>query len=223
MSLTVLCVRWGSKYGNEYVRRLQAGVARHLSLEHRFVCLTNDPVPGVCCLPLPSGLPNWWAKIGMFRPGIIDGEKLYLDLDDVVHGPLDPFVRRDAPTKVWALDDFSYSLRTPKTDLDPTTRGLLGGPGTCNSSVLYWTADFGSDLWDKFRFDTMNRLHGDQNQITQTLWPHTLELYPPGLACSYKYDVLYGKGRFGSVTVFHGDPKPHQLDVGDPLREAWCA
>jgi hypothetical protein len=86
---------------------------------------------------------------------------------------------------------------------------------------MYWADDFGSDVWDKFTTGMMDRWHGDQQVVTQMLYPHTLELYPPGLACSYKYDVLYGKGGFGSVTVFHGEPKPHQLDADDPLKLIW--
>ena len=68
----------------------------------------------------------------------------------------------------------------------------------------------------------MTRLHGDQNYLTQMLYPHTLSLYPPGLAASYKYHVLNGK-RFGAVTVFHGNPKPDELEKSEPLRQIWLA
>jgi hypothetical protein len=226
--LTVVCLKWGTKYSDAYVHRLQRGVKRWLSLPHQFVCLTDDFIPGVDCRLMKwHGLRDWWPKVLMFKPGVLPGEKLYFDLDAIVTGPLEPFVRREAPTKVWALDDFSYSLREPKHDIDPYTRGLLGGYGTCNSSVMYWNADFGSDVWDKFSEGVMGRLAGDQNHITQVLYPHTLELYPPGLACSYKYHAAgldYGQAtskQFGSVVVFHGDPKPSNLPPDHPLRVQW--
>ena len=38
----VLCIKWGSKYSADYVNKLYSMVERHLSLSHRFVCLTED-------------------------------------------------------------------------------------------------------------------------------------------------------------------------------------
>ena len=38
----VLCMKWGDKYGPEYVNRLYAMVARHLRGPFRFVCLTDS-------------------------------------------------------------------------------------------------------------------------------------------------------------------------------------
>ena len=40
--LTVVCVKWGTKYGPDYVLKLRAGVGRYLSRPHQFVCLTDD-------------------------------------------------------------------------------------------------------------------------------------------------------------------------------------
>ena len=39
----VLCVKWGSKFSADYVNRLYNMVERHLTLTHRFICLTDDP------------------------------------------------------------------------------------------------------------------------------------------------------------------------------------
>ena len=50
----VLCMRWGSKYGPEYVDRLYGMVRRHLQGDFRFVCLTDDARgvrSEVTCLP----------------------------------------------------------------------------------------------------------------------------------------------------------------------------
>jgi hypothetical protein len=217
-------VRWGDKYGDEYVLRLRAMVDKHLAEPHVFVCFTERPIAGIYCRALPSALPAWWAKLGLFRPGLIDGTKLYLDLDVVATGPLDVFVRRKVSDmgKLWALDDFSYSLRTPKPFIDDYTRGLLGGAGTCNSSVMCWNGDVPAQAWHSFTPEVMERLHGDQNHLTQVLYPDRLALYPPGLACSYKYHVLNGQ-RFGSLTVFHGTPKCHELERSEPLRQMWEA
>jgi hypothetical protein len=197
-------------------------VARHLPIEHKFVCFTDKAINGIECRTLPSDLPGWWAKIGLLRPGICSGENLYLDLDIVVRGDLSIFRRSDAG-KVWALDDFSYSLRTPRVCVGGELEQLLGGKGTCNSSVMYWHGDAGRAAWESFTPEVMSVLHGDQNHLTRALYPHGLELYEPGLACSYKYHVINERRTFGSVVVFHGDPKPVDLDVRDPLRMMWEA
>ncbi len=87
--LTVLCVlRSGGIYVAEWVRKLRDGVARNLNIPHRFVCLSDVPVQ---CerIPLLHDWPGWWSKIELFRPGVITGPTLYLDLDTVVVGNID--------------------------------------------------------------------------------------------------------------------------------------
>jgi hypothetical protein len=65
----------------------------------------------------------------------------------------------------------------------------------------------------------MRELHGDQNWITQCLWPNGISLLPLGLACSYKYRQLRNEP-VAPIVVFHGEPKPHQ--VRDKwVRECW--
>lgn len=49
-------MKWGTKYGPEYVNRLYAMVRRNLSGDFKFVCLTDDGAgirPEVTCLPIP--------------------------------------------------------------------------------------------------------------------------------------------------------------------------
>jgi hypothetical protein len=223
-TVRVVCVKFGTKYGAEWVIRLRNMVARHLPCAHEFVCYTEAPVEGVVCQPLPSSLPGWWAKVGLFKPGLSAGETLYLDLDVVIRGDIGA-IRRTDDGKVWALDDFSYSLTNPR-EMGPETRRLLGGVGTCNSSVLYWRGDAGRRVWDAFTPGVMERLHGDQNWITQALWPHTLALFETGVACSYKYHLLHRlleEGSTAPIVVFHGEPKAPSLERTDPLRKLWEA
>ena len=40
--LTVLCVRFGEKYGPEYVERLRNMVPRNITIPYEFACLTDD-------------------------------------------------------------------------------------------------------------------------------------------------------------------------------------
>ena len=41
--LTIVCVKWGRKYGADYVNRLHRAVRQHLPSARSFVCLTDDP------------------------------------------------------------------------------------------------------------------------------------------------------------------------------------
>ena len=102
MTVSVLCMKWGTLYGPEYVNNLRRGVARHLSLPHRFICFTDDSSgldPEVKVFPLPElGLPDGktdtrWRKLGLFSNDLfgLEGKALFLDLDLVVVGDLDPF------------------------------------------------------------------------------------------------------------------------------------
>lgn len=104
MTHYVICMKWGHRYGAHYVNVLRRGVARHLSLAHQFVCLTDDGRgldKEITCHPLPAmGLPparvkeGGWLKLGVFdrRLGFA-GRALFLDLDVVVTGSLDAFFK----------------------------------------------------------------------------------------------------------------------------------
>ena len=53
----VLCMKWGTKYGADYVNRLYGMVKRHLTLDFTMVCLTDDSRgidQAVRCYPLPA-------------------------------------------------------------------------------------------------------------------------------------------------------------------------
>lgn len=204
-------------------------VEKHLSTPHRFVCMTDNPInpddwnyEPVECVPCPEGLPGWWAKVGLFEPGKFQGANLYLDLDVVITGNLDALLNEYRQGVVVAPDDFSYSLANPKQGIGGETQRLLGGVGTVNSSVMLWQDDAGRDVWDKFTPEKMQEVHGDQNWITQALWPEKMELLPEKWVCSYKYHIMRGTPA-RPIVVFHGEPKVTDLSKTDPLRQAWAA
>ena len=70
----VICMKWGNKYGPEYVNRLYNMVSRHLTLDFQMVCLTDDSTgidPAVKCYPipeldLPAGPERGWKKLTTF-------------------------------------------------------------------------------------------------------------------------------------------------------------
>jgi len=99
---TILCMKWGSKYGPEYINRLYGMVRRHLRGEFRFVCLTDQREgirAEVQCLPipdlaLPAGIPErGWKKLTSFEADLhgLTGTALFLDIDIVIVDDITPF------------------------------------------------------------------------------------------------------------------------------------
>lgn len=68
------CVKWGTKYGLEYVERLARGVHRNLDRPYQFVCFTDDVeallgMDGVQARPLGEHCARWqgwWNKAFLF-------------------------------------------------------------------------------------------------------------------------------------------------------------
>ena len=98
--VNILCMKWGSKYGADYVNKLYSMVARNLSKPFRFICLTDDAkglMSNVECFPIPkisvelSGPERGWNKLAVFQESLYDitGDILCLDLDLIIVGSLD--------------------------------------------------------------------------------------------------------------------------------------
>ena len=220
--MRVICVKVGDKYSSEWVFRLKAMLEKHLKIRHDFVCITDSSIEGINCISPAKDLPGWWAKINLAEPGRFPGLNLYLDLDVVITQKIDPIIDIYGGfiDKVSARDDFSYSLLQPKRGLGDDMQRLLGGPGTIQSSVLIWRDDAMAPVWNEFHNEKMREVHGDQNWMTQALWPEHIELIDEKFVCSYKYHVLRGQSA-APVVVFHGEPKVTQLSSDDPLRRIW--
>jgi len=210
--LTVACLKWGSKYGVDYVNVLHGMVRRHLSLPHRFVCLTDDPA-GIDCetMPIVPNLPTWWGKLTLFGHPV-PGRILYLDLDTVIVGSIDAFAAYDGP----------FCLIKPFY----RDRGFASG-------VMSIGPEFGRPVWEKFArnpqaaIDSCRRYadppwnNGDQRWLELTVqradyWQDVL----PGQLVSYKVHCAAGPPAGARLVCFHGKPDPHE--VADPwVRENW--
>lgn len=106
--VNVLCIKWGKKYGPEYVNILRRMVRRHLQRPHRFICLTDDasgidadietfPIPEVGIADFDARVPwtfaHGWLKLTSFAPTLYDitGTTLFIDLDVVIVDSLERF------------------------------------------------------------------------------------------------------------------------------------
>jgi len=204
--LTVWCVCWGDKYPDYYVTRLQRTVRENLTVQHRFVCVTDRKIPCVTTMPPPVDWPGWWGKIGLFKPGISGLTNLYLDLDVVITGPLDDMIERYVAAHIAMPTNWAQS-----------------GHGGCQSSVMLWRqSKYILPIYKLFdpkdaRWPPVNDgyLWGDQEWITKLRDEGVIEVTPinPNWVKSYKYHCLDGLPDDTRVVVFHGSPKPADVRV----------
>lgn len=203
--LTVACVlRSGGIYDATWVARLQRGVARHLGLPHRVVCLSDVEVP---CerIPLVNRWPGWWSKLELFRPGLFGGRVLYLDLDTVVVGSLD------------AIAAYPHHF---------TMAHEYYRPDQFCSTAMAWDGSFDFGLSDAFSIDLIPRYRarqhiGDQAFIEDRLRAQGVkietfrDLFGEQSIASYKFhECAKGPPATASVVAFHGKPKPCDIKSG---------
>lgn len=200
--LHIVCVRAGEAFSPAYVSILFDSVRRNLpaGFEGRFICFTDQPDvldKGIHVRMLPANLPGWWSKLALFRPGLFpQGDRvLYLDLSNLITGPLDAIAAYDGPFAT--LRDFYR-------------------PEGLQSAVMAWRAGDHTDIWTSYQAagcPTIDPM-GDQAWIERTQLQTAVRLQDvfPGAIVSYKQ--ISGPPEKASIVKFHGAPKPHQVTTG---------
>jgi hypothetical protein len=217
--VTILCMKWGSKYGPEYVNNLHNMVRRHLRRPHRFVCLTDDPggiQQGVDCLPIPElQLPpnspeRGWTKLVTYTTPLYDirGTVLFLDLDLLVVDAIDCLFEPEGAFMI--IKDW-------------VKRGVTG-----NSSVYRFQAGAHPDVLDYFRAhfpEIRRRFRNEQEFLSDFLARQGKLRYWPAEWCrSFKHHCIR-KGLAAwirppqqppgaRIVVFHGKPNPPDAVLG---------
>ena len=208
--LTVLCVlRSGGIYTPEWVRKLRDAAERQIVGRYKFVCLSDVDVP---CerIDIANDWPGWWAKITIFRPGVIDGPTLYLDLDTVLTGPIDVRVPHDFAM----LRNFWV-------------------PDMVGSGVMWFSGEnVPHKVYDKFvrqplAYMAHHKRHedppyiGDQAFVWDALNREVDQVndYLPGIY-SYKMHCLRRLPADASIVCFHGLPRPTEV-TADWMQKHW--
>ncbi len=109
----VVCMKWGTVYGPEYVNVMHAMVARNVTGDFQLICFTDDPTgvrPEIRCLPLPplgceipADVPGKWPKIALWGSELagLSGNALFIDLDSVIVANIDGYFDHGDPAKVY--------------------------------------------------------------------------------------------------------------------------
>jgi len=70
----IICLKQGTKYGPDYVNTLHSMIKRFCTVEHEFLCFTEDRaglVNDIKTVELPTGYPKisgWWYKPLLMNP-----------------------------------------------------------------------------------------------------------------------------------------------------------
>lgn len=221
----VVCLKWGTKYGPEYVNKLYNMVNRNLTIPFEFVCFTDSSAglnKSIRVEPLPN-IPaiGWWYKPYFFSADLpIKGTILFLDLDVIVFKNIDNLFSYK-PGKFCIIRDFNRFLR-------PTWDRM-------NSSVFRLETGMYDKHWQEFKKNVKSetvRNRGDQDWMFRYVKDH--EFWPDEWIQSYKWEMRDkdklkkmpdGKRNFTdisnpnilpqtSIAVFHGEPNP--ADCKDP-------
>ena len=208
--LTVVCVlKSGGYYNAEWVDKLQRGVDRHMSVPHRFACLSDVPV-NCFHIPLKHDWPAWWAKIELFRRGAIQTPALYLDLDTIITGSLDE------------LTDIDHDFAMLRNFHDPTVV----------ASGVMWFRKVPHEVYKKFsgnawsfiqyyqQFKRGNHL-GDQAFIADTLDRDKIGFIENPRIKSYKKHCRESLPEDASLVCYHGAPRPWEIKT-PWMREHWA-
>lgn len=216
----VMCMKWGTKYGPEYVNRLYGMVARHLRGPFRFVCLTDDSRgvrPEVECFPLPeleqqaSKRDGGWRKLNSYRQDLygLRGQALFLDLDVVIVGDITPFFEQ--PGEFLIIKDWKRPWRV-----------------TGNSSVYRFTLGAHADMLDYFvqhQSEVRRKHRNEQEFLSHYLHAQDkLKYWDKRWCASYKYHCIpnfplnYFKPpripEGARILIFHGVMNPPDALVG---------
>jgi len=221
----VICMKWGDKYGAEYVNRLYSMVSRHLTLDFQMVCLTDDTNgidPAIHCYPipelnLPAGPERGWKKLTTFKTDLYDlkGVALFLDIDIVIVDNIDGFFTYNAEH-----DDSVVIIRDWKKPWR-----MIG-----NSSVYRFNVGMNTypDLLTNFErnFDTIRQnVRHEQAYLSNYLREHHhLEYWDKTWCVSFKYQcmapavlsfVRAPKLPHGAkIVIFHGEINPPEAING---------
>ncbi len=219
----VLSMKWGSLYSSEYVNILYTACRKNITGPFRFVCLTDKPEglqPEIESFPIPDiGLTAgmWksgaWAKLGVFKSDLygLKGRALFIDLDMVICGSLDPF--------------FEYTPEFVTLDMGVDWRPKPSGRGQPEAGTSIFAFNLGEEGQILERFMAARQKVVEEHVIEQ-VWvgaaASSMAYWPVDWVVSFKRHLRQPFGvdlirppkappPTAHVIAFHGVPRPVDL------------
>jgi hypothetical protein len=223
---TIICMKWGTRYGPEFVNRMWAAVQRNTVRPTRLVCLTDDTTgidEAVSCHPIPDiNLPpalinTPWRKLTLWTAPLADlsGDVLFLDLDLVITGSLDEMFDFE-PGRYCVIENWTQK-----------------GQGKGNTSAFRFPVGKYAHIFNDFQSDPdrvlstyrIEQLYISREIDDMVFWPelwcasfkHTL--MPRWPLNFFKAPKLPAETR---IVAFTGKPDQDEAMRGEwPVRAAW--
>ncbi len=222
----IICIKWGTLFGPEYVNRLYSGVRRNINADVRFFCMTEDSDgfhPDIEVLELPiepflepmnaalavANRQGAMRKTSLFRQGLIpdlEGPLLGFDLDVVITGDLTP---------IWEMAPGKLTMRH---DWIEARKGRPTGHG----SVFRFDPELHGYLYDELAdnpYEEVQKARGSEQRYTshKAMERGDFDYIPEDLVVSFKHSCLdIPPMNFlrapklpnnACVVCFHGRPK----------------
>lgn len=226
MTRYIVTLKWGNRYGPEYVNRLASAVRRHTKQPVTVMCFTDDgagidasveihPIPEID-LPAAEKVTGW-RKLCLFRPDLpIEGLGLFVDLDVVITGPLDDFFTFGGEDEIPIIHNW----------LPPHKTWFRPDPMIGNSSVFRWKLNHCAFVWEQFHKEkdwALANFRPPQSYLTHCIRPK-MKFWPAEWVRSFKRHCrpmfplnflltpsLPGDAR---IIAFHGKPDPDEAAAG---------
>jgi hypothetical protein len=217
---TVICLKWGDRYGPEFVNKLYSMVARNTKRPLRFVCITDDVTgldAGIETRPMPEfDLPEifrfkGFRRMFLFKETLNDltGPVLHLDVDLLVTGSVDDF--------------FDYK---PEAKYIVSENWTQPGAGIGNMSVFRYHIGSQTKIWERFSTDPLAMLEKYVN--SQTFCSRTLDkfdMYPLEWCVGFKQSLIppwplrffqtaYAPPATARIVAFTGKPDMDEAAAG---------
>jgi len=211
MKHNIVCLKWGTLYGPDYVNKLFCAVRRNITIPFTFHCFTERSQyihPNIVIHNLPHNLPGvgWWQKLYLFSEDApLEGRVLYIDLDTLITGNIDEIVLHNKG--FICLRDLFLARMNPKyKDKFGFAKDAVG------SGVLSWEAGTHTQIWETFIKNPQKAIkslhpHGDQKWIqkvdpTRTYWQDIF----PGQIVSFKIHCRQHLPKNARIVCYHGKP-----------------
>lgn len=224
---TVICIKWGTRYGADYVNRLASMIWRNTARPTRVICFTDDSKgvdPRVVTAPLPAfqNIPDrvsrlGWRKLSLYQQPLLDlsGDVLFVDLDVVITGSIDPFFDFE-PGRYCVAKNWS----------EPELR--VG-----NTTVYRFPVGQMTYIFENFNRDPeqyLAKYRNSQKYISGEA--HDMVFWPGDWCVSFKHSLLPGWPMRFFITpklpagvrlvAFTGKPDPDEARDGKwPVTAAW--
>lgn len=181
--------------------------ALHFNPDLDVVCLTDVEFEhsNITTIPLIHGWQGWWSKLELFRPGLLDGPTIYLDIDTRVIGEL-------------RLRSDRFTMLRDVYQRNNYGSGVMGW----HNPPTYLYEKFKGHAEHFMQHFRTRRCWGDQGFIQRHLKekPDTFGRE----FRSYKKHCLNRIPEGTKVVYFHGKPRPWQVSLSvDQVAGSLCS